>query len=214
MEIKTVREKDDIHKRINRFKESPVFYIDFDNTLLNTVQVYCETYNDVYFGNADWTKSKSWNLEDECPSLFEGMCDDIFDEDMWGYMGSSRRYYYEGAREFVDHATKIGKAYIVTVGTDSNIIKKAEFIDNTLNSDLGKLYIVKKDAFNLKAKIDMSDGVIIDDRTDILYDSNALYKIRFGEDFDWNSDWTPNNITTFTCRTWDEVFELVKKLRK
>ena len=208
-------QRDDLHKRIGKFKESPVFYIDFDNTLLNTVQVYCETYNEFYSGDADWTRSKTWNLEDECPPWNPSMVDDIFDTDMWEFMGNyTRRYYYDRAVEFVDYAVKVGKAYIVTVGTDSNIIRKAQFIDNTLNKELGKLYIVKKEAFNLKAKIDMSDGIVIDDRTDILYDSNALYKIRFGEDFEWNSNWTPNNITTFTCRTWDEVFELVKKLRK
>lgn len=200
-------------KRENRFKESPVFYIDFDNTLLNTVRVYCDTYNVLYSGNADWTKSKTWNLEDECPPRYEEMSDDIFDSDMWWVMHNTKFYYYDRAIDFVDYACKIGKAFVVTVGTDLNIINKSTFLNETLNKDLGKLYIVKKDAFEIKSKIDMSDGIIIDDRVDVLNDSNALYKVRFGEDFEWNKDWKPNNITTFTCRTWDEMFGLIKRLR-
>lgn len=201
-------------KRENRFKESPVFYIDFDNTLLNTVKIYCDTYNSVYSGKAEWTRSKTWNLEDECPSLYDGMADDIFDTAMWWHMENSREYYYYGAIDFVDYACRIGKAFIVTVGTDSNIINKGKFINTTLNENLGKLYIVKKDAFEIKSKIDMSDGIIIDDRIDVLNQSNALYKVRFGEDFEWNKDWKPNNITTFSCKTWDEMFKLMEKLGK
>lgn len=201
-------------KRENKFKEEPVFYIDFDNTLLNTVKIYCDTYNSMFYGHADWTKSKTWNLEDECPPLYEEMSDDIFDLEMWGHMRNYKKYYYDGAIDFVDYACRTGKAFVVTVGTDLNIINKAKFLNDTLNEDLGKLYIVKKDAFEIKSKIDMSDGIIIDDRVDVLNQSNALYKVRFGEDFEWNKDWKPNNITTFSCRTWDDMFKLMERLGK
>ena len=47
----------------------------------------------------------------------------------------------------------------------------------------------------------------------ILKASNALYKVRFGKEFDWNRDWNPNGIDTFSCETWEEVNKLVRRLR-
>lgn len=203
-----------------RFKEKPEFYIDFDNTLWNTQKVYVETHNKMFNLQADWTKNTKWDFSDICINPYKGYLDDMFSKLIWEMIDdkyyhpdySVGEYYYEGATEFVNWAVENGVATLLTVGTDGNVIRKADYIAKTLSKKLGKIYIAKDEAFEIKGKIDMSNAMVIEDRTDVLHNSNALYKVRFGKAYDWNSDWNPDNITSFSCETWEDVRKLVEKL--
>lgn len=214
--------KENINKRVQKFKESPVFYIDFDNTLWNTQKVYVETHNKMFNLEADWTKNRRWDFADVCINPYNGYLDDMFSKLIWEMIDqkydhpdlSIGEYYYDGAVEFINWAVDRGNATLVTVGTDGNIINKGEYIAKTLSKKLAKIYIAKDEAFDVKSKIDMSDGMIIEDRTDILHATNALYRVRFGKAYDWNSDWYPDNITSFSCETWEEVAKLTERLMK
>lgn len=213
---------ENLHKRINMFKEKPVFYVDFDNTLWNTQKVYVETYNDLLKQDANWEDNMDWNFKDVCPIVpYKGFESDMFSRFIWEMIDdkyyhpdiSIGDYYYDGAVDFINRMVEVGEVILLTVGSDANIYNKGKYVEKTLSKKLGKLYIAMEDAFHLKSRINMENAMIIDDRTDILKASNALYKVRFGKQFDWNRDWNPNGVDTFSCETWEDVHKLVRRLR-
>lgn len=47
-------------------------FLDFDNTICNSSQAFCRSYNYLYkdkpnFKLADWTKVEVYNFKDQCP---------------------------------------------------------------------------------------------------------------------------------------------------
>ena len=55
-----------------------------------------------------------------------------------------------------------------------------------------------------KRKVDMSDGIFIDDVSKNLITSNANKKICFGEPMPWNADWCGER-----CFNWTEVLNVL-----
>lgn len=98
---------------------------------------------------------------------------------------------------------------IVTVGTEENQKLKQEWF---LNSDLivSQMFCLDDDGSDKeKQKIDMSNGIMIDDKIDVLRNVNAKVKILFrnGVDAEWNK--VENGDNVYIVDTWDEIGSII-----
>lgn len=146
-------------------------YLDVDGVLIHSCQAVCDILNEDRGTNFTGDQVLSWNFKEICP--------DLTDEDIELLFADDRFFEYvkwiDGAREFINrHANDIT---IVTKGTYRNIFRKIDFFnDNNINVKVKGLPLDMS-----KSKIDMSNGLFIDDCTKNLEESNAKYKIQFLE---------------------------------
>ena len=146
-------------------------YLDVDGVLIHSCQAICDIINEDKGTNFIGKHVLSWNFKEICP--------DFTNEDIELLFSDDRFFKYvqwiDGAREFIKrHEENIT---IVTKGTYQNIFEKIVFF-NRYNMKV----IIKGLPLNTsKNKIDMSNGLFIDDCTKNLVESNAKYKIQFCE---------------------------------
>lgn len=164
-------------------------FLDFDNTIANSLKRIVEMYNEDYisypdFKKADWRKVRIWNFGDQCHLLTNNVIERYFGE---------KRFFdglelYENAKEAIERLSELYTIKIVSMGNSDNLKYKGQYILNNLNGISEYIPINFKDADN-KEHIDMSDGIFIDDNTKYLNSSNAKVKIVYGELYEWNKDW-------------------------
>lgn len=92
---------------------------------------------------------------------------------------------------------------IVSSGYSPNLKLKELWIDENLPGC--KFIGVNLKDYKDKAHIDMSDGVFLDDSAHNLITSNAKVKICFGEEYEWNKDWTGIRL-----KNWYEVWRYLE----
>lgn len=179
-------------------KKKIKLYMDYDGTLVNSIKSFVEIYNwlysDIKERDADWTKVRQWNFQDECTKIDPHDVEKIF---------ADKRFFnilefYPEMRQLMYEYCVINKdvyeVYIVSKGTKNNLKHKKEWIKNNLPFMKEENIILMdiEDGSNMsKSSIDMSDGIIIDDNQDCLKSSNAKWKILFTwKDVraEWNKD--------------------------
>lgn len=183
---------------INRRK----LYIDYDNTLVNSVKRICDIYNEDYkdhskFKEAKWYLVEDWNFITQCPLAGRKVVDDYF----------NRREFFNYELEFMENAYEIVNKlsvefdiYIVSMGNSENLKYKEEWIESNL--PFVKEFIpVNFDSYQDKSHIDMSNGILIEDCASNLETSNADCKILYGDIFDWNKNYKGKR-----CWNWTEVY--------
>lgn len=146
-------------------------YLDVDGVLIHSCQAVCDIINKEQDTNFTGDQILSWNFKEICPNLTNADVERLFaDERFFEYV-----QWIKGAKEFIKrHEEDI---IIVTKGTYQNIFEKIVFF-NRYNMKV----IIKGLPLNIsKNKIDMSNGLFIDDCTKNLIESNAQYKIQFCE---------------------------------
>ena len=180
------------------------FYIDFDNTIVDSVARICDLYNDdfCYYDRyipVNPLDIKTWEFKELT----------FADSKTINQYFTQPRFFNECLREMNDACSIINRFHnngdtiiIVSSGVDPNLrLKKAwlrnrVFFDEFIGLDINK--------HKNKNHIDMKGGILIDDMTQNLKGSNAMYKICFGDKYAWNSDWDG-----IRCRTWNNVYDTV-----
>lgn len=146
-------------------------YLDVDGVLIHSCQAICDILNEDNNTNVIGKHILSWNFKEVCPNLTNADVERLFaDNRFFEYV-----QWIKGAKEFINRHEK--DITIVTKGTYQNILKKTVFF-NTHNI---KVVIKGLSLNDSKSKIDMSDGMFIDDCTNNLIESNAKYKVQFLE---------------------------------
>jgi len=184
-------------------------FFDMDGVIVNIQKAFCEVYNSEYkdypnFIPADWTKNNKWNLKDVCPLIKS--CEDIF---------NSAELFYK--LEFMDKYTfdvlkRLSEDYriiICSAGSHFNISYKATWIKNKLPfvKEAVLLYNTSKQLCAKGELTNMQDSIFVDDLNKNLLESNAFYRICFGEEFAWNAN------TPFTrCRNFKELERIISTL--
>ena len=180
-------------------------FVDFDGTIVDTIGRICDIYNEDYsyydgFVPFRPDEIKTWNF-DELKLANRKVINLYF---------SQPRFFNDelqpmrGACEVLNRIHNNGdQVIIVSSGTKPNLkLKKAwlrnhiEF-DNFIGVDIGK--------HNNKDHIDMRGGVFVDDMTMNLQGSNAMRKICYGQEYDWNVDWKGER-----CYTWEDIYDAIR----
>ena len=176
-------------RNINRFITTTKpnrIYLDVDGVIWHSCQAVCDVINKRYNTNVNGNEILSWN--------FKELKDDLTDEDVENIFGD---YYFfkcinwiNGAFDFIlNHKNDIT---IVTKGTFLNLSRKID-IFKELNLDIVMCGLPLNSS---KGEINMEGGLLIDDCTSNLNESNATHKIQFLEYNDnnnnireWTKDW-------------------------
>ena len=173
-----------IHKFIESTNPNKI-YLDVDGVIFHSCQAICDILNNIYGTNVKGSDILSWN--------FKEFDNEFIDEDIEELFGNQRFFevvkWIKGAFEFI--RTYEDKIIVVTKGTKDNIYYKLAVFE-TLGLDIP---VVSLPFACSKGSIDMTGGLIIDDSTNNLKESNATYKIQFLEYKDNKNnirEWTKN----------------------
>lgn len=160
----------DINEFINYIGVNQI-YLDVDGVLFHSCQAICDIINEDKGTNVLGKDILSWNFKEICPNLTDTDIENLFvDDRFFKYV-----QWINGAKDFIKRHE--GNITIVTKGTKQNILKKYD-IFNLYNFNV----TIKGLSLNeSKSKIDMSNGIFIDDCTQNLIESNAKYKVQFLE---------------------------------
>ena len=172
---------------MNRINNVNTIYVDFDNTIINTistiVKLYCEDfkyYKD--FRLVHWTEIKSWDFRElRCASK----------EYINTYFNQQRFFdnieWMPWAKETLDKLYEKYKIVIVSSGYSPNLKAKELWIKQHI--PYARFIGVNLKEHKDKSEIDMSDGIFIDDSRNNLFTSNALINVCFGDKYEWNEEW-------------------------
>lgn len=190
-------------------KNKANLYIDFDGTIANSIKRLVDMLNEKFNENKNWLDIKQYDATDLFPQCTQEDIINIF---------SSEEFFDD--LEFLDgffdtikkHQDKFN-IHIATIGTEQNLKYKKIFCENNFDFPFEFIGIVKNGVG--KEKIDMSNGIIIDDHIENLVRSNASHKILFCNfiDTEWNNieidselDLDPN---VWELDNWYEVEDIL-----
>lgn len=173
-------------------------FIDYDNTIVNSIKTITNLYNEDYKYYPDykcihWTNINTYNFTE---------CKCATTKDLLKYFTQPR--FFEKA-EFMDNAKEVlnrlkdkFEIIIVSMGFQPNLFGKEIWIKDNL--PFAKFVGVDMEEYKDKSYVDMSDGILIDDEKRYLDSSNVDEKICFGDVYEWNEKWTGKR-----CYNWFEV---------
>lgn len=171
-------------------------YIDFDNTLVDTIKTIVSLYNEDFeyykkFHHVNWWEIDSYDFKElTCAS-----------KEYINIYFNTPRFFYElefmpDAHEIIDELGKVYQVKIVSMGYSPNLKQKEEWINQYLFYP--EFIGVNMKKYKDKSHIDMSDGILIDDSVHMLETSNAQEKYCFGDIYSWNKDWTGKRLMNWT----------------
>lgn len=167
-------------------------YLDFDQTICNSIKSFCSVYSDIYkyhkdFKQPNWRKVNKWNFSDEAP-LVENVEDIFADKRFFNRL----EFIDENMKEVLYELNKIFDITIVSIGTYKNISLKSLWIAKHLDFIQNSIFIVNKGCKMDKSIIKMNkDDIIVDDHQNNLFTSSAGTKICFADCGikEWNEKW-------------------------
>lgn len=181
-------------------------YIDFDNTLVCSIKCICNLYNEDFkyfpeFKRISWIDMKTWEFKELSLAGRNYIL---------SYFGQPRFFknveFMDNAYEIISDLQKEGyNICIVSMGTPQNLLGKSIWIKKHIpyagfiGIDMGQ--------YKDKSHIDMSDGILIDDEKRYLDSSNAKIKVCFGDEYEWNEEWSGTR-----CYNWYDIKRYIEKL--
>jgi 5'(3')-deoxyribonucleotidase len=179
---------------------------DFDGTLTNSIKQIVYLYDKDFhlykdYKKIHWTDINSWTFE-ELSLVNKNIILDYF----------SDFRFFDKNLEFMDCAKEVlvelndeYEIFICSLGTRINLRYKEDWLHNNL--PFVKLTGVDLNKGN-KSSIDMRGAIFIDDVTEYLLNSNADYKVIFGDEYSWN---TGTNLPR--AYNWTEFKNMVRNIK-
>lgn len=182
----------------------PKLFLDFDNTIVDTIAAVVSLYNEDYashegFVQVDPKDVTSWEFTE---------CNLATYEEIDKYFGDKRFFQrvklYPSAGQVLRSLSHRYDITIVSHGYASNLKLKEEWVKDKLfkeifdNSCNAEFIGVDWETHNDKSHVDMSNSIFVDDSIRNLETSSAKYKILYGEYMDWNN----TNIEFIRCKNW------------
>lgn len=163
-------------------------FVDFDGVIVNTIKAICDLYNEDFqyykkFTPVKWWEIDTWNFK-ECSCATPEYINTYFNQQRF----FDRLEYMDWAKEVLDELKDSYDITVVSSGYSPNLKAKEKCINEHL--PYCKFIGVNLKEYKDKSHIDMSDGVFIDDSMHNLITSNAKINICFGDEYEWNKDWT------------------------
>ena len=187
-------------------KKKKILYVDFDNTIANTIKTVTDLYNEKYkneksYRVVEWIDVNTYNFM-ELKLMSREDLKNIF----------RRCEFHHFAKEVLENLSDIFDIKVCSLGSSKNLKQKEEFIHRHLPfvSEFIGLDDVK---YADKSMVDMKESVFIDDRADMLENSNAKVKICFGDEYSWNENFLVNRSRrAYRCANWYDILRLLGKL--
>jgi 5'(3')-deoxyribonucleotidase len=185
-------------------------FIDMDSTSINSIQAFCDTYNELYINHPDFVPADpdaviTWNAKEQIP-----LCKDINELFSHPLFFEFARPMDEWTIPVLEELSKTYELIICTIGVPENISRKAKYIAKwfpmikesilMMQSDCKmdkRIVRMRSDTFNERS------NVFIDDVASNLESSDADIKICFGKKYAWNADWKG-----YRAKTWKDVGNL------
>lgn len=184
------------------------FFIDFDNTIIDTIQAYVDTYNELYCNHPQFKTAEShlvnqYNMKDQC-DLIENVLD-IFEHPLFFKFAELIN---ENTFEVLEKLNCKYQLIVCSIGTPINISRKALYLKNKLPFIKDYILISNPTCKMNKSLVNMQNSLFLDDIPSNLFSSNAneedLYL--FGKRYSWNDEnlWRDNWL-----KNWSEVEEML-----
>lgn len=177
-------------------------YLDFDNTIANTMKSMVCFLNDKFNTKQDYIKLTRYNFTNLFPKIRH--------KDLMEYFESQEIFnnleYMPGFLDCIDTVLDYCVT-IVTSGTTKNLELKTKWLHKDFSFPIIQIDTDKKKCTD-KSEVDMSDGIFIDDNIECLRSSNAKIKILIKNDMetDWNKT---NNDEVYIVNTWKEIKDIL-----
>ena len=181
-------------------------FIDFDNTLVDTVQALIQLYNEEHRGKSQIPENiqyEHWNLAELFPLWDKYDIEEIFNDRYLPLYYTGFSDVYKAIRILSDKY----QTYIVSCGGYPNITYKANWINETylIPNNVNSILLTKNAEDQPdKSIIDMSNGILIDDNLHSLDTSNAKFKYVFGKEREYNKTNKYQRL-----ETWKEVIDVL-----
>lgn len=184
-------------------------FIDFDGVIVNSTKRMVEMLNEKYGCNKNWRDIKQYDAKDLFPNC---TLEDILE------VFASKEFFDEleimdGFHEVIEKHIDDFNIHIATIGTKENLIYKKAFCEFNFKFPFNFIGIEKNGTG--KEKIDMSNGIIIDDHVENLISSNAKQKLIFRNflETEWNyieeDSELESDITVWDVDNWDDVEDVL-----
>lgn len=181
-------------------------FLDFDDTITLSAKQFIKIANKKFNTNKDWRDVKKWNFIDLYPNITYEDIDSIF---------CSKDFFVDleiidGVLECLNKIKNSIDINIVTIGKPENLENKKIWLSENFKN-IKYNFVGITETFNInKSSIDMKNGVFIDDRFNMLKNSNASTKILFKNfnDFEWQKHDPGSNI--YIVNTWNEIYDMLK----
>lgn len=182
----------------------PKLFLDFDNTIVDTIAAVVSLYNEDYASHEDFVQVDpkdvtSWEFTE---------CNLATYEEIDRYFGDERFFQrvklYPSTGQVLRSLSHRYDITIVSHVYATNLKLKVEWVKDKLfkeifdNSCNAEFIGVDWETHNDKSHVDMSNSIFVDDSIRNLETSSAKYKILYGEYMDWNN----TNIEFIRCKNW------------
>lgn len=180
-------------------------YVDFDCVIVNTIKKIVDLYNDDHgyckdFIPVDWTTINSWKFEELFLEPYS-----VIDR----YFSQPRFFrdleWMDNAEEVLQRLSEKYEIKVVSIGTRENLVGKQLWL--LKNMPYARFIpVLFGEGETDKSEIDMSDGILFDDRVANLINSNAKIKVCFGDIYSWNRNWDG-----IRCANWHDVEKFLRE---
>lgn len=200
--------------------KKPTIYIDFDNTMVDSILTIVNLYNQDFCAYQDFRSVNpnnifNWNFK-ELTLTSRQYINQLFNSPRF----FNNLKYMENAETILWLLSFNFNFTIVSCGDCPNLKLKEKWLNRNfctyinevkyINHAFVKFVGVNSCEHSDKSHIDMSDGILIDDSLTNLVTSNAKYKILFGKEKDWNID---NGDRYVRCENWIDVMHEIERLK-
>lgn len=161
------------------------YFLDMDNTIADSQKAFINTYcarNMILFCN---TYTEKWDFSDRFPTITNEEIIDVFTSDLYFQLLEPLKGASERVKQLTDNGDMV---YIITMCHPKVVQKKMEWLQKYFPT---AIYIPIVSKIHDKSIINMDGGIYIDDRPDVLENSNADAKIMFKckGNCDWQQEW-------------------------
>lgn len=183
------------------------FFIDFDSTIINTIQAYVDVYNELYCKHPNFQIAEShlvnqYDMRDQCNLATNAL--DIFQHPLFFKFAE---FINDNTYEVLEKLNNKYQLIICSIGTPKNLAYKALWLEQRLPFIKDYVLISNPACKMNKSIVNMGkSSIFLDDIPSNLISSNVNEenKYLFGKRYPWNDDnlWKGNWL-----KNWSEVEE-------
>lgn len=178
-------------------------YLDFDNTMINSVKIITELLNIRYNKNVRWKDVREYNLTDQFPEVSRKEIIELFENKEFFYKVKDN--IYPDCEKVLNKLCKDFDVYVVSIGTAENIARKSLVIKEVFPQIKNCIFLTKTDGVMDKSIIRMGkEDFIIDDHIDNIKSSSAGNRLLFSfEGIETN--WNKNSDGLEIIKSWKDI---------
>lgn len=178
-------------------------YLDFDDTITDSVQNVVRIVNKRYDKKVKWNDIGAWDFSDVYPDIPLQDIVKVFGEQEF----FDTVYIKEYAILALHKLTKRNNVYIVSKCDHEASKRKHEWIKSNLEKIGINTQFTPIPLNGSKGMVDMSDGIFVDDNVKFLEETNAKYKIFFNSHGKIKQKWGGLEVDN-----WYDLYDVMAKI--